>query len=119
MFSGFLVCDIHGDLIPTDDLPDALLHCYLIDKADNPRFGSFGFYLFFGMFPRLPCLPIRCGQDRVMDIFTRPTRPIKDKQFLKPPSKVTRPEVPTGDILIGATVAKDLPTCGIPPFACG
>ena len=92
MFSGFLVCDIHGG--PTDDLQDALHYFVLLDKPDNPRCGSFGFYLFFGMFPRLPCLPIRCGQDRVMDIFTRPTRPIQDKQFLKPPSMVTRPGVP-------------------------
>ena len=35
-FSGFLVCDIDGDLIPIDDLPDALLHCFLTDKPDNP-----------------------------------------------------------------------------------
>ena len=94
VFSGFLVCDIHGDLIPTDDLQDVLHHCVLIDKPDNPSFGSLGFYLFFGIFPHLPCLPMWCGQDRVMDIFTRPTRPVKDKQFLEPPSMVARPEVP-------------------------
>ena len=46
MFSGFLVCDIHGDLIPTDDLQDVLHHCVLIDKLDDPSFGSLGFYLF-------------------------------------------------------------------------
>ena len=28
------------------------------------------------------------------DIFTRPTRPVEDKQFLKPPCMVARPEVP-------------------------
>ena len=60
----------------------------------TPALVAFGFYLFFGIFPRLPCLPMWCGQNRVMDIFSRPTRPIKDKQFLEPPSKVTRPEVP-------------------------
>ena len=36
MFSGFLVCHIHGDLILTDDLQDVLHHCVLIDKPDNP-----------------------------------------------------------------------------------
>ena len=70
------------------------MRCTTSCSSTNQSCGSFGFYLFFGMFPRLPCLPIRCGQDRVMDIFTRPTRPIQDKQFLKPPSMVTRPGVP-------------------------
>ena len=94
VFSGFLICDGHRNLISTDDLQDVLNYFVLIDEPDNPRLGSLCFYLFLGTFPLLPCLPMWLGQHGIFDVFPRPTWPVEDKQFLETPSMVARSEVP-------------------------